>query len=497
MVCHAAVHSLNDDGLTDSSKHASNNNTDCEKLNRSICSILTMGMHKGVAAALCLLKMPTRKSIAIVGGGITGSCAAAELAEHFERVVVYDQGRRGPGGRASHRSVNAADGTVIADDSILEPLDATTFEFDHGCQFFRADSSEMKTQVEKWCENGWAAPWNGRFGTLQNQDSEGPVDFFGIPTLSEPVYVGMGGMQQLPRRILDSSNAKVHRGTRVSSIRKDAKGEKWELLGMVGEAAYHDTKESEASKTTEQVIDTVDAVLLTDISSSAESWHRASAGIPDSLRQQLPPRNRVPLFSCMVALSQPIGDLLPYDGFAVGGNSSLWFASRSQSKPGVPKCNAECWTLISTPSFAVKEISETTLRDPVTGAFRPQENDYLNTTPGPSLFSAFLDAVEPYLEGRSIPEATYLQAQRWGSGIPTPEHISEDIHEILGTRYVSKLHSSLVYPRADDGTKDFIADDSDQIYYAGDFCSHRCPGFEAAALSGVDAAKYIIETVKD
>lgn len=199
----------------------------------------------------------------------------------------------------------------------------------------------------------------------------------------------------------------------------------------------------------------------------------------------------------MVALSQPIGDLLPYDGFTGGSDSSLWFASRSQSKPGFPKCSAECWTLISTPSFAVEEISETTLRDPVTGAFRPQENNYLNTTPGPALFSAFLDAVKPYLEGQSIPEATYLQAQRWGSGIPTPEHVAQDIHEILGTRYVSKLHSSLVYPRADDETKDFVADDSEQLYYAGDFISNRCPGFEAAALSGVDAAKYIIETVKD
>jgi hypothetical protein len=58
--------------------------------------------------------------------------------------------------------------------------------------------------------------------------------------------------------------------TRVSSIRKDAKGEKWELLGIVGEAAYHDTKELEASKTKEQVIGTADAVLLTDISSSAD-----------------------------------------------------------------------------------------------------------------------------------------------------------------------------------------------------------------------------------
>ena len=40
---------------------------------------------------------------------------------------------------------------------------------------------------------------------------------------------------------------------------------------------------------------------------------------------------------------------------------------------------------------------------------------------------------------------------------------------------------------------DFLADDELRLYYAGDFCSKRAPGFEAAALSGVDVAEHIRE----
>eukprot|EP00959_Pyramimonas_sp_CCMP1952_P048102 1004156-Pyramimonas_sp.AAC.1 len=47
-------------------------------------------------------------NIAVVGGGITGALVASELANDESnacRVFLFDQGRRGPGGRASHRSV--------------------------------------------------------------------------------------------------------------------------------------------------------------------------------------------------------------------------------------------------------------------------------------------------------------------------------------------------------------------------------------------------------
>ena len=62
--------------------------------------------------------------VAIVGGGITGASAASSLAGYGIEVTVFDQGGRGPGGRASHRRVDAASGTVGPDDALLAPEDA-------------------------------------------------------------------------------------------------------------------------------------------------------------------------------------------------------------------------------------------------------------------------------------------------------------------------------------------------------------------------------------
>lgn len=63
------------------------------------------------------------KRIAIIGGGISGTCAANHLislcndanikSEELDKnedqsvleIVLFDQGGRGPGGRASHRRV--------------------------------------------------------------------------------------------------------------------------------------------------------------------------------------------------------------------------------------------------------------------------------------------------------------------------------------------------------------------------------------------------------
>ena len=106
---------------------------------------------------------PQPPRVAVVGGGITGAVAAAALAKAGLAVAVFDQGRRGPDGRASHRRV--CDGRVVPDDDL--PPGGGTLEFDHGCQFFRADDPRMQALVEAWCASGWAAEWRGRFGHIR------------------------------------------------------------------------------------------------------------------------------------------------------------------------------------------------------------------------------------------------------------------------------------------------------------------------------------------
>ena len=447
-------------------------------------------------------------SVCVVGGGITGATAAAVLREAGLRVVVFDQGRRGPGGRASHRRVSQSEERRVLPDDDAPLGDA--LEFDHGCQFFRADDAKMKALVESWCSAGWAAAWPARFGRLSGSAPFAPVsdadadggaeDFFGLPGSTAPVFVGVGGMQRLPRAVLEGSGATVRRGVRVKTLRP-LEGGRWELLATSGEGAYHDTSEAAAAAAAEASLGAFDAVLLTDVSSSFEGWHRASAGLPADFAARVAGRVRLPLFSCMVAYAAPLG--LPLDGLTLHRGDVLWFAARSASKPGLaPGAGAaapeppECWTLISTPGYACHEITSTPMQD-TSGAFLPQSDDYLNTGPGPALVAAFAAAVAPMLAaaGRTMPAVIYSQAQRWGSAMPAPRGWEGTPVQVMGVTYQSEV-PPLLPAAAEDAASaeraDFVADDGQRLYFAGDFCSSRAPGFEAAALSGFDAAEHIV-----
>ena len=229
------------------------------------------------------------------------------------------------------------------------------------------------------------------------------------------------------------------------------------------------------------------------MSSSFEGWHRASAGLPAHFAARVSGRVRVPLFSCMVAYAAPLG--LPLDGLTFHGGDTLWFAARSASKPGFPAGGeeaAECWSLVSTPGYACREIASTPMQD-ADGSFVPQSDDYLNSVPGPTLLAAFAEAVAPMLEaaGRAMPSVVYSQAQRWGSAMPSAPSWEGAPVELMGVTYQAAI-PLLMRPRPPGDEADFVASDEQRLYYAGDFCSRRAPGFEAAALSAVDAAAHVI-----
>ena len=85
----------------------------------------------------------------------------------------------------------------------------------------------------------------------------------------------------LVRSVLkESTRAKVERGVRVAGMAK-VEGGAWELRGVAGKAAYHDSAESVAAATRRAALGTFDLVVLTDISSSFAGWHRASVGMID------------------------------------------------------------------------------------------------------------------------------------------------------------------------------------------------------------------------
>jgi predicted NAD/FAD-dependent oxidoreductase len=529
-----------------------------------------------------------KKRVAIVGGGITGTTALHVLSttERFNgsiEVTLFDQGQRGVGGRTSHRRVDTVGQKVVPDDGALAATEGAAFDsFDHGCQFFFAGDARFRERVASWVEADVVKDWSERNPLRVAASSSPPSspanrDFFGILEHSaEPCYTGVGGMHRVARHQAAeaaAAGAVVNSGTRVARIERfagdggstaattagAAAPPQWELFGVAGTAAFHDTAEDSAAAAAAAAgrgsLGVFDAVVFTDASSSYEEWHRASAGVsrlvPD-MAAFIRARPRIPLFTAMLTLRAG-GALaqLPH-GCLVFEEGPVWYACRSRSKPGFA-CDRECWTLVSTPAFACDEIAEVPMvavaaapaasggGGGVEGAdtktstvFRPQENGYLNGAGGPAqaLADAFLRALTKQLAAAAAaeaggagaagpatpaPELLYLQGQRWGSAIPgtlrpagqdsgagagagaeAGSGQGADTSEIGGTVYQRTIPDLAVKISAGGGaagpheappaSRDFLQDDALRLYYAGDFCSTRVPGVEAAALSGEDCA---------
>lgn len=112
-------------------------------------------------------------------------------------------------------------------------------------------------------------------------------------------------------------------------------------------------------------------------------------------------------------------------------------------------------------------------------------------------------------------DCRYLQGQRWGSAFPAPALAGQrgamgesgSTVRLMEVGYESQT-PPLVYRRPDAGVGggglgdksdadiDYLADGGLRLYYAGDFCSKRPPGFEAAALSGLDVAEHILANLR-
>lgn len=92
-----------------------------------------------------------KKTVAIIGGGITGASATRMLAKYDNTTIhLFDQGRRGVGGRTSSRSTASINSE--------KPM-----RWDHGCQFFRADTSQFKGILHEWIAMGLVQEWKGDF----------------------------------------------------------------------------------------------------------------------------------------------------------------------------------------------------------------------------------------------------------------------------------------------------------------------------------------------
>ena len=512
------------------------------------------------------------KIIAIVGGGISGATACSTLYEalrkedHHLTIHIYDQGR-GLGGRTAHRAYSIAPNEKneieARSENPLRCCSSAQLRFDHGCQFFTARGEAFRRVCAYWEQRGWCSKWRPRHRVIESRGGSCNTNgsFFGLDLRTDDekdhVYVGVDGMHSMAIRMLDACatcsesdasgvSVRVFRNVRVARVTRQEK--KWKLVGPSGEAAAHDSSEAIARAGVHEDLGgsgvLYDAVIVTDISCSFGGWHRASAGLQVDL-EFCKDIIRVPLFTTLVAFDRHLhvdGDSI--DALSFSDDDIVWFASRTSSKPhtGASSIATEesgdeeaassydCWTLVSTPRYAVSEIDRVRMQDAETGAFIPQSRAYLESDDGPAqtMLRAFRAAIQAHRDqvdctddGKSgsnadapcdgdhdgFPRAIFLSAQRWGSAFPSFANRLHDSHDdaLHRKRILDVVYSSMENYGVTDALngrdgRDFYHDDAMRLYYCGDFMVDNIKsdagveiGVGSAAMSAIACANYIIQ----
>jgi len=256
--------------------------------------------------------------VAIVGAGIAGLSAAAELRKSGHDVVVFERAR-GPGGRTATRRVdgiempNAARGATLA--------------FDHGAQYFTVRDPRFQAAVDGWLRDRIAARWDGRIVSF---DSEGWED---VPATTER-YVGIPGMSALSASLAEGLD--VRYGQRVEQVRL----------------------KPDATLLLEPALGEFDRVIVAVAANQA-------APLVTHIPELTATLTRVVMKPCWAVLAA-FDQRVParFDAAFVQGSPLGWVA-RNQSKPK-REWKVDAWVLHATPSWSAAHIDD----DPdVVGSF--------------------------------------------------------------------------------------------------------------------------------
>lgn len=234
-----------------------------------------------------------RGRVAIVGAGLAGLEAAAELQRRGFEVRLFDKGR-GPAGRISTRRT-------------------PELAVDHGAQYFTARSELFRGEVEEWVRAGCAAVWEPRWATQRTARQPDPA---------ETRYVGAPRMSSIARHL--ARDAQVACGVRIDALKRD--GAQWRLIDTHG-------------------IDhgSFPLVVLTVPAPQAVPLLEHSP----ALRERAQAAHYDPCWASWVRLEEPLD--LPFDAGCPADERLAWCA-RNDSKPGRPE--GELWLLHASPAFS-------------------------------------------------------------------------------------------------------------------------------------------------
>eukprot|EP00403_Amphidinium_massartii_P004377 CAMPEP_0178381418 /NCGR_PEP_ID=MMETSP0689_2-20121128/5972_1 /TAXON_ID=160604 /ORGANISM="Amphidinium massartii, Strain CS-259" /LENGTH=710 /DNA_ID=CAMNT_0020001599 /DNA_START=52 /DNA_END=2185 /DNA_ORIENTATION=+ len=270
--------------------------------------------------------LPASASVGIIGGGLAGLACGWALRKRGVPAVVYDTGKKGPGGRASSRQ-------LVAEDSSRHVVD-------HAVQAFTATSPDVMELVQAMEQGGAVKPWRGKIGSMtargvfrEREASEGDL-WIGSAER------GMGEMSAWLAKGLD-----IRQDVWVARLQRDGEG-CWDLLDQkrrnISRSAHSYVVMAHNGKCADRLIKTVRE--RTAVHAPLRCAFKAQAS-PSNDRLELSS-----LWVCIVLL--PAG-LAPCEGAFIEDHEVLSWAGNNTAKytgKGGKK-GKEAWTLISTPTY--------------------------------------------------------------------------------------------------------------------------------------------------
>jgi renalase len=159
---------------------------------------------------------PPVYDVAVIGAGLAGLVAANHLQEAGYSVLVVDKGR-GVGGRLATRR--------FAD-----------CYFDHGAQYFTANTPAFQALTNQWVGQGWVQPWFTQLAVAGGITAVNP--------LPKTRYVPTAGATSLAKALAQPLTLSLSQ--RVVALTPQSQGH-WQLtteqLANPSELAYHQAKQ--------------------------------------------------------------------------------------------------------------------------------------------------------------------------------------------------------------------------------------------------------------
>jgi predicted NAD/FAD-dependent oxidoreductase len=287
--------------------------------------------------------------IAVIGAGIAGLACARSLHEAAVAVSIFEQDDV-PGGRAA---------TLIDEAG----------PYDHGAQYFTAESERFATAVRRWEAEGIVQHWRGRIVAFNVGEIDEKTD-------SAERFVPVPGMRRLGLHLAQGLD--VHYATPISGLMKTAEG--WTLRCA-------------SSSDADAVFGPFDAVCVTTPSQAAAALmepHTPLAALARTVQWD-------PCWALVIALASRSG--AEFDGAFINDDPILGWAALDSGKPRRGRVDgvAERWVLHARPRWSRRyfDMEEAQVVRWLARSFSARLRRTLNPLKAQALFWPFATPLNP------------------------------------------------------------------------------------------------------